>query len=457
MKVFISHSWKNKLLATRIADHLRIASHDVWLDEGKLSAPGNIQDMKDELIGSMDALVLLWNLEASESGSVAAELYTASRLKKLIIPCKLDETPLDAFPEVKKLKGIFMDDPGTGIQLLSLALSNYENQYQNLPPETRIKAVNVFLGEIQFAEFQQRAKENTPPENLHPKKSLISTVGENEKDAYDKLNNLYARGLEVQQFLRAKMKELEQGIHRQELCRQVLHDLENFPENDNGIMQKFISNVREICNSFSDNEQLVVIEKFRLEMQMKLEEAHSFLKRTTGWLLGDAFEPLLKKMEYFYLSAADNLEWFCKYGEETEDDDPVNAVCADLLRYIQTPGGVIHNNQFAIIGYTDDVYFIHKLISCLQLENMLPANDEKMDWKTIDEGMAVAFNLINPVLKDHMIQEVQKYYESFLEHIKQSEIQKQSSPLELARQLLWRAKIVGLQNDIDYMSGHNYP
>ena len=41
MKVFISHSWKNKTVAQKIADEIKAAGSEVWLDANNL-LPGQM-------------------------------------------------------------------------------------------------------------------------------------------------------------------------------------------------------------------------------------------------------------------------------------------------------------------------------------------------------------------------------------------------------------------------------
>ncbi len=83
MKVFISHCWKNKTTAQKIADEIKAAGADLWLDANNLLPGEPIQETIDDVLEKIDVVVLIWTKEASESGGVAAEIFTCSRLKKL--------------------------------------------------------------------------------------------------------------------------------------------------------------------------------------------------------------------------------------------------------------------------------------------------------------------------------------------------------------------------------------
>lgn len=94
MKIFISHSCKNKTAAQKIADEIKAAGADIWLDANNLLPGQLIQDSIDEVLGKIDMVVLVWSKEASESGGVAAEIFTCSRLNKTIIPRRYPEVDL---------------------------------------------------------------------------------------------------------------------------------------------------------------------------------------------------------------------------------------------------------------------------------------------------------------------------------------------------------------------------
>jgi tetratricopeptide (TPR) repeat protein len=97
MKVFISHSSKNKQAAARLYDDLVGEGIKTWLDRDELHGGDPLIDELQEALASSTHLVLLWSKPASVSRYVSAEWQAAYDLGKVIIPCLLDRTPLPIF------------------------------------------------------------------------------------------------------------------------------------------------------------------------------------------------------------------------------------------------------------------------------------------------------------------------------------------------------------------------
>jgi tetratricopeptide (TPR) repeat protein len=97
MKVFISHSAKNKEEAARLRDDLAGEKIKTWLDRDELRGGEPLIDELQEALASSTHLILLWSKPASESRYVSAEWQAAYDLGKVIISCTLDPTPLPLF------------------------------------------------------------------------------------------------------------------------------------------------------------------------------------------------------------------------------------------------------------------------------------------------------------------------------------------------------------------------
>ena len=122
MKIFISHSWNDKSLATQVNEVLEKDGHEVWYDIHQLIPGDSIQPVIDVYIKKCDVVVLIWSINAFDSEGVDAEILTTKRLNKRIIPLLVDSTPLGHHKELKGLLGIPFDDVDTGMLLLQRGL-----------------------------------------------------------------------------------------------------------------------------------------------------------------------------------------------------------------------------------------------------------------------------------------------------------------------------------------------
>jgi hypothetical protein len=90
VRVFVSHSWRDKSVADRLAADLEPLVDEVWLDVRNLRPGESIQTSIDAALGEMDLLVLVWTANAAASDGVAAELVTARRVGLDTIVCVHD-------------------------------------------------------------------------------------------------------------------------------------------------------------------------------------------------------------------------------------------------------------------------------------------------------------------------------------------------------------------------------
>ena len=72
-------------------------SQTAWIDARNVGVGKLLRQELHDAIASSRVFVLLWSKAASKSRWVMAELFVAFHLKKFIVPCVLDRTPLPQF------------------------------------------------------------------------------------------------------------------------------------------------------------------------------------------------------------------------------------------------------------------------------------------------------------------------------------------------------------------------
>jgi len=91
-KVFISHSWEDNEISRKLAEYLKCDGADIWIDYSKIHGGDSLPRRISEALEWCDTLILLWSKSAKESYYVNLEWENALDMRKIIIPCPLDET-----------------------------------------------------------------------------------------------------------------------------------------------------------------------------------------------------------------------------------------------------------------------------------------------------------------------------------------------------------------------------
>jgi hypothetical protein len=91
-KVFISHSWEDNEISRKLAEYLKRDGADIWIDYSKIHGGDSLPRRISEALEWCDTLILLWSKSAKDSYYVNLEWENALDLRKIIIPCLLDET-----------------------------------------------------------------------------------------------------------------------------------------------------------------------------------------------------------------------------------------------------------------------------------------------------------------------------------------------------------------------------
>lgn len=95
-KTFISHAWEDKSLAMQLERELGSAKVDVWIDHSEIRGGDNLPKRINDALEWCNTFLLIWSEAASKSRWVELEWTNALSLDKVIIPCRLDKTPLPA-------------------------------------------------------------------------------------------------------------------------------------------------------------------------------------------------------------------------------------------------------------------------------------------------------------------------------------------------------------------------
>lgn len=124
--VFLSYDNDDLQLINPLADALAEQGVTVWRDKDKLHGGQKWPKVLGEAIASHDFFLLAWSENAAKSHFVEFEWNTAIALKKTIIPCLLDKTPLPV--SLSADHGITVENPLHAVPAILAALQQQPTQ-----------------------------------------------------------------------------------------------------------------------------------------------------------------------------------------------------------------------------------------------------------------------------------------------------------------------------------------
>ena len=108
-RVFISYSHADLGPVRQLEQGLLERGVSVWRDQEKIYTGDKWPKALGEAIAANDFLLLVWSKNAAGSEYVELEWCSAIALKKTILPCLLDDTPLP--PSLRSIQGINAREP----------------------------------------------------------------------------------------------------------------------------------------------------------------------------------------------------------------------------------------------------------------------------------------------------------------------------------------------------------
>jgi uncharacterized membrane protein YkvA (DUF1232 family) len=118
-RVFVSHQWRDKQYADRLARDLEPFA-DVWMDFRRLRPGDPIQATIDQALEDVDLVLVVWTGNAGASKGVAAEIVTSVSKGLRVVPCLFEydtagnpQPPLH--PAIADRLGVDFHHYGTGL------------------------------------------------------------------------------------------------------------------------------------------------------------------------------------------------------------------------------------------------------------------------------------------------------------------------------------------------------
>jgi TIR domain len=425
MKIFISHSWNDKSLATRINEVLEKDGHEVWFDIHQLVPGDDIQAVIDVYIKKCDVVLLIWSLFAFDSAGVDAEVQTSKRLGKRIIPLQKDATPLAHHKELKGLLGIPFDDTETGMLLLQRALLMLMagDTYKEAPWFKEAFDNVVDLGGYLNYVNTYRLKVNKNDDGY--KEEWAARIEElNKKNELIRQHLMPAAEDKMQQ-LQAIMKELEQGnvpLGKLNEWKQWCASNESFQPELMKKLQEFIDNdIKRLQQGGAPVSTLDVtsaektINRLRNAIDHKRKEAKKDLsdtiKKYGGFLMGEKTINSIVDGYLNYVTKCPQLLKELLNEAKLSEYVAVKETVVILARYLESQDHNLEMRKKNLEGYFDDAYLINHTIKLLIEADLVAKNSFSLDFVSInivEQYVSFVLNTQTKMKLDEILKEVRK-------------------------------------------------
>ena len=423
MKIFISHSWNDKSLATRVNETLEKDGHEVWYDVHQLVPGDDIQAVIDVYIKKSDVVVLIWSLHAFDSEGVDAEIQTTKKLGKRIIPLLKDSTPLAHQKELKALLGIPFDDVDTGMLLLQrgLLMLMAGETYREAPWFKEAFDNVVDLGGYLNYVNTYRLKGNKNEDGY--KEEWAERLEElNQKNELIR-KHLMPEAENKMEMLQCIMKELEKGNTSLEKLNEWKHwcaanesfqpelmkKLEEFIENDiqrlhNGGVPVSTLNIESVEKT---------IERLENAIAQKKEEASTGLtatiKKYGGFLMG---EKTIKSIVIGYLNYVTKCPQLLREllnEAKLSEYVAVKEAVVKLTGYLEAQDHGLEIRKKNLEGYFDDAYLINHTVKLLIEADLVAKNNFSLDFVSmniVEQYVSFILNKQTKIKLDEVLKEM---------------------------------------------------
>jgi hypothetical protein len=425
MKIFISHSWNDKSLATRINETLEKDGHEAWYDVHQLVPGDDIQAVIDVYIKKSDVVVLIWSLFAFDSGGVDAEIQTAKKLGKRIIPLLTDATPLAHHKELKGLLGIPFDDVETGMLLLQRALLMLmaTDTYKDSPWFKEAFENVVDLGGYLNYVNTYRLKRNKNDDGY--KEEWAARIEDLNKKNELIRKHLMPEAQNKMEMLQNIMKELEKGnvplerlnewkqwcLANESLQPELMKKLKEFIDND----IRRLSDGGAPVSTLNIETVEATIGRLEKAITQKKEGAYldlaATIKKYGGFLMGEKTINGIVTGYLNYVTKCPQLLKELLNEARLSEYVAVKEVVVTLSRYLESQDHGLEIRKKNLEGYFDDAYLINHTVKLLIEADLVAKDSFSLDFVSmniVEQYVSFMLNKQTKIRLDDVLKEMKK-------------------------------------------------
>lgn len=389
MKVFISHSWKNKTAADRLYNDLKSMA-DVWQDIRELSPGDDIQDVIDKALADMDLVVVLWSSHTGSSDGVAAEIDTALRQGKRVVYCLLER--LNELPDKVKRSlcidlGPEEDDYKLGFGRLCAVMATHADGELGIDmSDADLKAMNDAGAVLNHLQELMAGGETSETDKAYLLSRMMSSVD----DVMNRMGSLKDNVAQDMVFMKDVQQRLaEAGSDRAKL-QDLLQELIRKEHRNPGLVKQVRSMIEREIASLPEEAPAPAAPAIAPRVCQAQESLGTAAEGISGelekWLRGrvpdQALGATVALLEYYIVTMRVSLETLGAIATSAQSPAAMQVV-HHLMSYLEDPNDLLPESVHGAWGYLDDAWLIHNVAYRLAEAGIVPANMFSLDWSRI--------------------------------------------------------------------------
>jgi hypothetical protein len=387
MKVFISHSWKDKTQADMLTRDLSSVA-EVWQDIQQLKPGDRIQASIDEAIEQMDVVIVLWSENAAVSDGVAEEVKTSLRLGKKMVPCLLDETSLESIPGLVETLGIDFEDYRFGFGRLCAFLLRFQTSDLGIEIQEELKDIKDIDGVLNYLQDYRIKQGIKGTDRDYWIQRSIEAIGRMD----ERMEKLQSRIKEAGDFIQQIYTKLGQAGEDRAKLQAILQEVIRKEHTDPEILgQVRVAIEREIsklpvegkATSTKAKQSTERTKSFSKDLRAAAQDGRSQIRgRLRPFLQENLLEEATDLLLYYINTARQNLEVMANFSVATSSQASM-LVVQYLFEYLEDPHDLLAEAKYGIWGYLDDAWLIHNTAYRLVEAGLIPVAAFSIRWESV--------------------------------------------------------------------------
>ncbi|MEP6819079.1 MAG: toll/interleukin-1 receptor domain-containing protein [bacterium] len=434
MKVFISHSWQNKNTAQIISESLKNCA-EVWLDINNLKPGDAIQTAIDQAIEQLDVVLVLWSQHAATSAGVNAEIETAVRLKKKVLPVLLEKSPIPEHPLLKGIYGINFDqeDPKPALFRVQAALVRISLGSMDLASASALNDLTSFEGFYQYVQEYRNAKGIGGDDST----DWALRGMEQCNQSFKSLSELRDQVGQTLKFIQDVFARVQAAGDDRNAIQSILNEVIRNPKSDTKEFKVLISFIEGKLSTLpavetppvaiADDVRTAASDLARKVSGLSLETTPVRNMRDSAPPNETAPNPALELVNGYIRSAPSSLQKFIDFASSLPSM-ALKQVANGLHAYLTNPNDLIPDDQNGLLGLIDDAWLIHNTIYRSIEAGFFGAQDIGIQWDRIVQADALVLQMLPPQVRNVLEQVLMQYLQLISNEVAQYQPQFMPQP-----------------------------